>query len=341
MRRTIRFVVTLVGMLLITHSSNPLHPDEPVSIAQANNSNCRLMPLGNSITVGIGSGELGQNGQIIPKTQTGYRLPLWKSLGMDTETKDIQIDYVGSESAGGNFGQGLTPPFDPDHAGFPGIRDFQLLTLLKDGKNRGNSRTDPPGRRYLVQFPADIILLHIGTNHVNASTAANVEAILDEIFKDLPNASIILARIINRKCGLNEGCMTRVPRTKTFNQEVQAMVTHRRKASNSKEVAGHFVRDQKVVMVDMEKDATLNYGEPANTIVYAENKDEQGNPSPLSIPTGDHFADSLHPNQSGYDKMALVWLEALKKEDLLKNCSIGTIPSDTTPPAAPLELEIR
>ena len=56
---------------------------------------------------------------------------------------------------------------------------------------------------WLAQYPADVILLHIGTHDIGtgqepAPAVAEVDGILDNIYLNSPQAQVVLAQIINR-----------------------------------------------------------------------------------------------------------------------------------------------
>jgi hypothetical protein len=112
--------------------------------------------------------------------------------------------------------------------------------------------------------PADIILLHIGTNAPSID-ADPVRNILDEIDRFSTDTKVILARIINKY--MSNGNPN--PTITTFNENVVAMAVKR--------------TFDDISIVDME-----------SGILYP-----------------GHYADTIHPNRSGYEKMADIWLEAL------------------------------
>ncbi len=129
----------------------------------------RIMPLGDSITRGwYGS----------PNSH-GYRKPLYDRL----TNAGHSFDFVGSQTDG-NFA-------DPHHEG-------------RDGWHADTTGTnDILGQVYnwLTANPADIVLLHIGTNDITAGgqNAGEVNAILDEIDRFSTDIKVILALIINRQ----------------------------------------------------------------------------------------------------------------------------------------------
>jgi PKD repeat protein len=200
----------------------------------------RLMPLGDSITAGVGEPPPGQ--------RLGYRQKLFNDL----LAAGYAVDFVGG------LNEPATASFDSDHEGHSGDRDDEIADAVIG---------------YLNANPADIVLLHIGTNGFDTA-ALDIENILINIdtWENLNNpVTVILARIIDDVPNfLADLDVT------TFNDNVAQMVALR--------------PSDNVVLVDMESGAGLLYG----------------NFSP-----GPDMNDNLHPKQSGYEKMATVWLDTL------------------------------
>lgn len=216
----------------------------------------RIMPLGDSITVGIGDGGNG-----------GYRGPLYQMLTSAGQA----VDFVGSQTGG-------SIP-DPNNEGHSGWRADQIRDNIT---------------AWLTATPPDFILLHIGTNDITqgqgaAGTVAEIGQILDLIdaYETTHHVSItvVLARIVNRSNPLDALGL----QTTSLNASIASM-------ANTRIAAG-----DRLVVVDQE--------------------------SALSYP-GD-MADTVHPNASGYAKMATVWYGALQL--LLGNK--GDFVSDTIPKA--------
>jgi hypothetical protein len=217
----------------------------PVASADPINQPVKIMPLGNSITFD-------------PFGETGYRSFLWHML-IDY---GHNIDFVGSVVSG----QNTLPLFDPDNEGHPGWTAAQIeadvYTFLQDN-------------------PADIVLLHIGTNGLGTDTN-DVEAILDDI--DLYEADtgrsvvVILALIINRSCITDIPACPESTTISVFNDALAAMAQNR------------ITDGDNIIVVDMENSAGLDYH---------------------LAPTGDMF-DNWHLADSGYAKMADVWFNALQ-----------------------------
>ena len=209
----------------------------------------RIMPCGDSITYDNHSGDTRPD-----SLRTGYRQPLWLML----EAGGYDVDFVGSVVAG----QGAEPDFDPDNEGHPGWRDDQIADNIYG---------------WLVATPADIVLLHIGTNSLNTSPD-DVEDILDEIDRyeadHSAEVTVLLARIINR---MNHTCPDGSTTT-TFNDNVESMAEAR------------ITLGDRIVIVPMECGAGMDYRE---------------------TPTGDMY-DNLHPTDDGYAKMAALWYQYLQ-----------------------------
>jgi hypothetical protein len=224
----------------------------------------RIMPLGDSVTEGI----YDNTEPCDPATQQcnttdlranyrpeeyiiGYRRPLSTSL----MNAGYFIDFVGSSRSG----QSVTPSFDFDHQGMPGMSASQIASNVY---------------HYLTTNNSDIVLLHTGTAGFISTTPADVENILNEIDRfeqdNDQDITVVLARIINRK--------TYNPDVHAFNEDVAAIAENR------------IANGDKIIIVDFE-----------NALTYP-----------------DDLFDNLHPNNSGYNKMADVWLAAL--ENILPVC---------------------
>ena len=179
------------------------------------------------------------------------------------------VDFVGSMP--------LAPPTDPDfdydHEGHGGIMANEI-------------RDNVYG--YLEDNPADIVLLHIGTNDINVGQdAAGVRHEINEILNRIDDYEndysteviVILALIINR----DDPTTPAGVRTTTLNSLLQTLV-------NTRSTTGDQIR-----AVDHE-----------NALIYP-----------------DDMANTLHPNMSGYYKMADVWFSALL-EDILPAADAGS-----------------
>ncbi|WP_415407783.1 PKD domain-containing protein [Sulfurovum sp. CS9] len=214
----------------------------------------RIMPLGDSITYG--------NSVLNPPdtaTSVSYRLHLWEALN----NENYAVDFVGSKTGGTDF-----PPFDPDNEGHPGDTAAGIAADVY---------------QYLTDNPADVILLHIGTNVLRTSPD-DVSDALDEIKRyetdTATHVSVILARIINRwvewtdENGDTRSTEQDKTNTTTFNENLEIMVRDR------------IANGDDIVVVDMENDTGIIYD-------------------------ATDMHDDLHPIDSGYEKMASLWYSVL------------------------------
>jgi lysophospholipase L1-like esterase len=211
------------------------------------------MPLGDSITVGSFSGVVPNE----PQFFISYRKELWDLL----KAAGYNVDFVGSQINGQAYLN-----FDPHHEGHGGKTDDYIANNIYD---------------WLSSTPADVILLHIGTNSLDTDPD-DVAAILDNIDTyEVDNGveiTVVLARIINR---LDYVCSNppTPSTTTTFNDNVAAMAQNRINTQGDK-----------IVLVDMECGAGIVYS---------------------SYTSGGDMYDTVHPYATGYEKMADEWMQAL------------------------------
>ncbi|MFQ5627796.1 MAG: GDSL-type esterase/lipase family protein [bacterium] len=195
----------------------------------------KIMPLGNSITKGVGS--TGNN--------TGYRKPLYNQL-----KTSYSINFVGTLEDGSGF--------DADHEGHPGWKSSQILSNISTWLNNHNP---------------DMILFHIGTNDISASRSTqdiinDIDATLSQIWSYDSNIRVFLCSIIPRKDSKDANVVS-------LNSQIQNLV-NQRKGSNP---INHI--DQYSVIANVSNwQSTL-------------------------------MSDYLHPNDSGYQKMANAFFDNL------------------------------
>lgn len=149
----------------------------------------RIMPLGDSITVGVGSTD-----------GAGYRSRLERRLA----AAGLPVDFVGSRDAG-------PPGLDDGHEGHSG---WTISRLAR--------RVD----RWLAAYRPDVVLLHIGTNDVRVNgyrrgAAKRLGVLLNRIRRDRPGAQIFVARIT----GSRQARLQR--RINVYNRGVRRMVAAR------------------------------------------------------------------------------------------------------------------
>jgi lysophospholipase L1-like esterase len=141
-------------------------------------SPCKILPLGDSITQGVNSTDLG-----------GYRSPLFKLAVAANQN----ITFTGTQMGGPTTVSGKT--FPRNHEGYSGYT-----------VESGYSTYGTPGISDKIPSPAfntmpDIVLLHIGTNDLTSSNAKSTVAdrldkLLTKIVGVAPDALIVVAKVI-------------------------------------------------------------------------------------------------------------------------------------------------
>ncbi|MCU0574508.1 MAG: GDSL-type esterase/lipase family protein [Syntrophobacteraceae bacterium] len=234
----------------------------------------KIMPLGDSITKGSSSGV------IEPELMVSYRKKLWEDLTAGLYNVELVGTLVNGEGHG-NDSYAL-------HEGHSGFTADQLAAVLPTSLQL----TEP-----------EVVLLHVGTNDIffelgkpggTERTVADIEALLDAIDQYSEDVTVILARIINRRCKIDSPPCQESEDTTALNGAIEALYDNR------------LAMGDKIFLVDQE--AALDY-----------HLQEDG---------GDLW-DEKHPYQSGYEKMATVWLEKL--DDFLPTC-MPALPSITSSP---------
>ncbi len=223
----------------------------------------RIMPLGDSITRGFPT-----------SPENGYRKTLFNLL----QHAGYTVDFVGS-AAHGDF----TENQHEGHNGWYADHTTETNTILSHVAG------------WMASTPADIVLLHIGTNDIldsppNAS-ATEVSNIVDEIFTANSNATVVLALIIN---GRSDQSLARRSGISTYNSNLNTMAQNRISNGND------------LIVVDMENGADLDYSITSTDI------------------------GTFHPSQLGYDKMATNWLSGTKQaitNQIIKSLGSPTIDS--------------
>jgi len=219
------------------------------------------MPLGDSITWDWYYGDARPD-----VLRHAYRNHLWWKLS----DKKYVMSFVGSRYNGNS----IRPTFDGSNEAYTGESCTFIQTHIYG---------------WLSNTPADIILLHIGTNdssmHSPATAVYHVEQILNEIDRferdRKVKIKVVLAKIVKYIRNGANGYNWVID----FNRRLAVMAQDR------------INRGDDLVLVDMESGAGLNY--PGDLI------------------------DGIHPTNCGYEKMANVWYTAItgEKAPALKSCN--------------------
>ena len=221
----------------------------------------QIMPLGDSITEGVSSGVVPDD----PDYYISYRKTLHNLL-VGAGYDEI---FVGSQN------NGSAVFADSKHEGHQGYTTAQIIN---DGGGGGGGIYN-----WLDLNPADVILLHIGTNDISGSVdpsviTSNVSQILDDIDQwasdNGVHITVILALIINQQ----DYACSNTSATSTYNDDLNAMAQAR------------IALGDRIEIVDMECGANIDY---------------------RMEPAGDMYGQ-LHPYYTGYDKMAQVWFDGFQ-----------------------------
>lgn len=148
----------------------------------------RVMPLGDSITHGIGS-----------STESSYRADLWNQLTGDRHT----VDFVGSARSG------QLP--DPDHEGHSGKLISEIAAQAKN--------TVP-------LYRPNVVALHAGTNDMDrnhqVSTAPDrLGALIDQVLADSPGVTVLVSTLVPTTNTAGQA------RISAFNEQVHDLVHQR------------------------------------------------------------------------------------------------------------------
>ncbi|MFG1610916.1 GDSL-type esterase/lipase family protein [Actinoplanes sp. NPDC049265] len=125
----------------------------------------RIMPLGDSITYGIGSVRFGS-----------YRVELEQRL----RAAGVDVDFVGSQRSG------TQPGYDTDNEGHSGWRIRKIAENV-DG--------------WISTYRPDVVLLHIGTNDMRSADEAvgapgRLSLLIDQMLDASPDVQILVAKIV-------------------------------------------------------------------------------------------------------------------------------------------------
>ncbi|WNG26726.1 hypothetical protein F0U62_23950 [Cystobacter fuscus] len=182
-RRAARHVLALAGAGLALTSAS----------ASAAVPTVRVMPLGDSITWGVGSA-----------TTSSYRRPLANLLANQSR---YAVSFVGSQASGN------LP--DLSNEGHSGYTIDQIRAGIDD---------------WMAGARPDVVLLHIGINDLNRGidvpNAPNrLKALVDRIFADKPGVTVLVLGLIPTTPGLEA-------QVSTFNSQARALESSQQQAGN-------------------------------------------------------------------------------------------------------------
>jgi lysophospholipase L1-like esterase len=160
-----------VGAALPAAAATSTEPPPSAVRAAAAPAALRLMPLGDSITWGVGS-----------PSGNSYRSFLWNQLAAEGHA----LDFVGSGRNG--------TMSDPDNEGHSGWRIDQIAGIADS---------------VLARYRPNVVTLEIGTNDLNGNyqvpTATDrLRALIDQITRDAPDATVLVGTLIVSTSGTEE-----------------------------------------------------------------------------------------------------------------------------------------
>ena len=208
----------------------------------------RILPLGDSLTAGE------HRESSVPGA---YRIQFWDRAVAD----GFALDFVGSEN---NKSGSLT---DGDHAGFPGRTIEQTTAWVRSGE--------------LAKYPADAILLMIGSNDANnnvtgAQMSAQLSTLIDAITSVAPNTYLFVSPI--PPIDAPRGSATKSKNVADYNSSIPDLVAQ--KAAQNKRVS-YVAAGNSLLVGDLNGDNSSSV----------------------------HFIDGLHPSVAGYDKLGNAWYD--------------------------------
>lgn len=240
----------------------------------------RIMPLGDSITEGVESNSDTSGDPDLDdpamNVRVGYRKALYDLLTAD----GFDFDLVGSQTDAGFD----VADFDFEHEGHPGYSDAEISGIAdpeRSNTDEFNAATDGV-YNWLSQNPADLILLHAGTNNIGFRTSSvYIESILDEIKRwesdnnRTTGLSVLVAEIIDKQDREADSDNVEI-----FNANIRSLI------------AGRSEENRFLATVDM------------------------------FTPSDDWLDpfDLTHLTKDGYAAMAQVWYDALRENEMLYSC---------------------
>ena len=156
---------------------------------QPSGASLRVMPLGDSITAGVGS-----------TAMNGYRAPLQDRL----RAAGVTFDFVGSQANG-------VSTADVQHEGHSGWRIDEIAARLPD---------------WLSTYRPELVTLHLGTNDMiqNYQTSGAVErlgGVIDQIFAGNPGVTVVVSSLVPSRTAAIDA------RIQQFNQNLGGMIQRR------------------------------------------------------------------------------------------------------------------
>lgn len=138
-----------------------------------------------------------------------------------------------------------------------------------------------------IKYQPNIVLIHAGTNDASRDidiprAGARMSRLLDRLYADIPGVTIILSSLLPARNESEPRNPTAAENGPRINDQLRDIVCSRRRD-----------KGQKIVLADMQ---------PRGQRLFTIDNTGGG---------GGDIRDDIHPNDSGYRKMAKVWLRAI------------------------------
>ena len=275
----------------------------PILQASANDSDIKILCLGDSIT----DGYFGKD---------GYRKYLYHEL----DEMGYSIDMVGAKSGGGSYttNSGESFTYDGDHSGYSG---YSIENISGGHESRQGIRELVEGTWYsggknMIQaYDPDIVLLQIGTNDIlsayNDGIIDRLENLVNIILNDMndPGDVLYIASIPYIDAYIRGDWLGGYG-FNVWNSTSEEKDQLMEKVSSCVDSYNASIEDMVARMQSEGK--SVAFGDINSVVNYQTD-----------------LEDGCHPNETGYEKMGVYWANLLE-ENYFNNSSIETKPVVTT-----------
>ena len=244
-----------------------------VALRPASAAPLRIMPLGDSITAGYTDNSRGGAGGWTVPFEFGYRKPLYDLL----QKAGYDFVFVGAspEPWAGKYG-------DPTRGGKVSPL-LDLRTIGQDGHRGYGGYRIPQITEAVAGFIAtdnpDIILLLIGINGIGPGSPAELDVLIQTIFKAKPGVKLIVAQITPKSSSYLEHNAS----IRSFNDAIAAKL-----------IPKYHRQGRSISVVNQYANFLTNPGDPASI-------------------DNSRFSNGInHPTNAVYDLMAGTWLSGIQ-----------------------------
>jgi lysophospholipase L1-like esterase len=277
MKQKIAAALTSLSMLVTAMVSVPA----PLAQASDSDGTIKILPLGDSITDGY-------------QSQGGYRKYLSRDL---TELGYTNIDFVGPKGSDSETYDGFT--YDGNYAGYSGYA-IQEMTTKEHRSGILETISDTwygDGSQNMIQaYDPDIVLLQIGTNDIlseyNDGITDRLENLINVILGDLSDGSVLFVTTIP-----DIDAVLRADWLSAYGINAWSS-TDEEKAALQVTVQGcidSYNASIKTLVEKMQAEGkSIKFADINSVIDYTTD-----------------LADGVHPNETGYSKMAEYWTGVL------------------------------